>query len=554
MTIDAADLQDFGRFRRWLSIENLDVDPPFVPYVPRVSQRRVGERIAAADREGRPCRLVILKSRRMGFSTAIQARMVHRAVSRRHFTGLTIAQDHDPASYLFGMAEGMYERLPGDLRVAKERGNQGRLLSLANGSTLRTASAQSAEAGRSKGQRAVHASEVAFWPNPVKTMTALKQVVAPRPGTLFVIESTANGTGNYYHRQYLRAKAGEGEYEAIFCPWFEMEDYVIPGGGATLSRLSDHEEALLAMGVSADQLAWRRWKLETDLDGDERLFDQEYPWADHVAFLTSGRPYFATIDRLQGVEAWRRGRIEGVPSRGGGRLRFVSDEFGPLRVWESPAKGARYVAFVDVAGLVTEREYEARKEREKEDASCVQVIELESGRQVASWHGRVDADELAMHVAQVGLLYNEALVAVENTGGWGNGVLLWLDRTYRYPNLYRRRELDTFERDERASLGWATTPATRPVMLDALRKIAKDAPWTIRCGATIDEMRTFVVRPNGKPQAEPGCFDDRVMALAGAHIVRLEEWQRPIVVGPVLGRPVQVRSLVRRAPRSKVTM
>lgn len=228
----------------------------------------------------------------------------------------------------------------------------------------------------------------------------------------------------------------------------------------------------------------------------------------------------------------------------------MSDEFGPLRVWESPVKGLRYVAFVDVAGLVTEREFEARKEREKEDASCVQVIELESGRQVASWHGRVDADELAMHVAQLGMLYNEALVAVENTGGWGNGVLLWLDRTYRYPNLYRRRELDTYERDERASLGWATTPATRPVMLDALRKIAKDAPWTIRCEGTIGEMRTFVVRPNGKPQAEPGCFDDRVMALAGAHIVRLEEWQRPVVVRPK--RPAQVRSLVRRAPRVKV--
>lgn len=233
-------------------------------------------------------------------------------------------------------------------------------------------------------------------------------------------------------------------------------------------------------------------------------------------------------------------------------MRFVEDAAGLLKVWEAPRKGERYVVFVDPAGLVNEREYEARRERDKEDASCMQVIELESGRQVASWHGRVDADELALEAARLGMLYFEAIVAVENTGGYGNGVLLFLDRQFAYPNLYRRRQIDTFRREERVNLGWATTPATRPVMLDALRKIAKDAPWTIRCEATVDEMRTFVVRASGKPQAESGCFDDRVMALAGAHVVRLEEFTRPISVRGA--RPAQVRSLVRSAPRSKVTL
>lgn len=549
---EAPRISDFAVWRRFATIENLNIDPPFVPLVPRSSQRRVGERITAADREGRPARLIILKSRRMGFSTVVQARLVHRAMTRPHFTGLTIAQEHEAASYLFGMAEGMYDRFPAELRVGKQRGNQGRLLSLANGSTLRTATAGTPESARSKGQRAVHASEVAFWPDPQRVMTALKQIVAPQPGTLFVLESTANGSGGYFHQQYLRAKAGLSEYEAIFAAWFEMEEFTLPGVGASLKGLSEHEEALLERGVSLDQLAWRRWKLETDLDGDERLFDQEYPWADHVAFLTSGRPFFAGLERLCPSPPWRVGRIEGVPVRGGGRLRFVGDELGALRVWESPRKGCRYVVAVDVAGLVTEREYEARKERDREDASCVQVIEMESGRQVASWHGRVDADELALEVARIGMLFNEGLVAVENTGGYGNGVLLFLDRQFQYPNLFRRRELDTLARGERSSLGWATTAATRPVMLDALRKVLRDAPSVVRCEATVDELRTFVVRPNGKPQAEPGCFDDRVMALAVAHIVRLEEYQRPIVLAAP--RLAQVRSLVRRAPRSKVSL
>ena len=62
-----------------------------------------------------------------------------------------------------------------------------------------------------------------------------------------------------------------------------------------------------------------------------------------------------------------------------------------LTVWERPERWSGYVLGVDTAEGLGHGDY-----------SCVQVIDVKVGEQVAVWHGRIPPDELAYEVYNIG--------------------------------------------------------------------------------------------------------------------------------------------------------
>jgi uncharacterized protein YbaA (DUF1428 family) len=511
-----------------------------VSYQPNQVQQRLDDAIMSQVNTGKPVRIIGLKSRRMGFSTHTQARFAHLAFTSRTFHGVTGAHLDESSSYLHGMSETMYSHLPAPLRPMKKTGIQGRRMVFTTGSSLRTFTAGGREGvGRAQAARAIHGSEVAYWPDASGTLTALLQIVPNEPGTIVMLESTANGVGNAFHDHWQKAVAGESDYLPVFFAWHDFPDYQLTTSAAIelLGRepaWSDREQALRASGVTAEQLAWRRWAIANLCSGDERIFDQEYPDTPAVAFLTSGRPYFgAMLDAFRPVVPIRTGAIAGNPFRGGSSLRFEPDPHGPLRIWTLPKPGRRYLIFGDVAGGVTLEEHEARPVADREDYCCAQVVDRETGEQVAEWHARIDPDLYGVELAKLGWLFGgkdkaPAMIAVESTGGYGIAVLAKLYRELSYPNLYTRRRLDTYTQKWSEELGWDTNRATRPVMLDSLRAMLREHPEHLRSEGLRGEMTTFVVRRSGRPAADSGCHDDRVMAMAGALEVWREHAQRPI--------------------------
>jgi hypothetical protein len=186
--------------------------------------------------------------------------------------------------------------------------------------------------------------------------------------------------------------------------------------------------------------------------------------------------------------------------------------------------------FADVAGKVTLREHQARSITSKADYCAASIVDRETGEEVAAYHARIDPDLYGHDLARIGRLYNDALIAVENTGGYGIATLSVLYRELGYGNLYKRRRLDVRDRSESESLGWDTSDSTRPVMLDTLRAELRERPWIFKDEGFLSEARTFVVNSAGRPAADSGCHDDRVMARAGALEVWREHAQRPIVI------------------------
>src|SRR3546814_12265242 len=77
-----------------------------------------------------------------------------------------------------------------------------------------------------------HGSEVAFWPFAADHAAGVIQAVPDIAGTEIILESTANGIGNYFHQQWQRAEAGQSEYQANFIPWYWHGEYrsEVPAG------------------------------------------------------------------------------------------------------------------------------------------------------------------------------------------------------------------------------------------------------------------------------------------------------------------------------------
>lgn len=141
---------------------------------------------------------------------------------------------------------------------------------------------------------ATHNSEVAYWPNAEEHAQGVLQAVSNQPGTEIVLESTANGMGNYFHNMWLSAISGGSEFQAIFIPWFWQEEYTATTLAFETTTLSDEEQILLDLhkdnGLTIPHLYWRRRKLKefsNDHETAVERFSVEYPMTSLDAFRNS---------------------------------------------------------------------------------------------------------------------------------------------------------------------------------------------------------------------------------------------------------------------------
>lgn len=550
--------QLFQRRAEWIAGAEIKVEDKLskqlVPFRPNRVQQAIFDRMDAAEEEGRAFFAIGLKSRQHGFSTGVQVEMNRRAHTRRRYHTLSIAHKTTSSTTIFGMTETMRDNMQRDFLVPKKRGNVGRHIELASpiDSKMDVETAGDREAGRSTSRRAVHASEAAFWPDLAQTLSSLRQMVHAAPGAMFVIESTANGIGNAFHDEWVAAQNSESEYEPLFFPWWWDATLRRPAPAAMAGELDAEEAKLAAMGITPEQLAWRRWAIINLCGRSIDTFHQEYPSTWMEAFIASGRLAIQGLEAIVTVAPIRRGNLVGEPYRGNtDRIRFQDDPKGSLRVYQPRRDGHSYVVFVDPMGEPKDDMYEARPERNKQDYACIQVIDLDSAEQVAVWHGRVGEAGLAKEAARIGYVYHgpgemAALVAPETVGGYGTTTVHVLTQEIAYPNTYRREVYGKATRKPSLAYGWLTSETTRPVMVEAAQDVVRNHPELINDEGTLGEMHTFVVL-NGKPQAAIGYHDDRVMALGGALAVRMRA-DRTIRLGEPRRRRLS-ESVAQRAPR-----
>jgi hypothetical protein len=267
-------------------------------------------------------RALILKGRQQGMSTLIGARFYHKVIHSFGHQAFILTHALEATSNLYVMAKRYYEHTPDLVKPIVSKTNAKELVFGKLDSGYRLGTAENKNVGRSATIQLLHGSEVAFWNNAPEHSTGIMQAVPNAPGTEIILESTANGVGNYFHQQWQQAEAGISDYIAIFVPWFWQDEYKEP---TTLEFNPTSEECDLQhqYNLSIEQLQWRRRKIiQLSVNGadGEKSFRQEYPNNANEAFILTGEDSY--IDSSLVVSA-RRTKCE---------------EYGPLLIGVDPAR------------------------------------------------------------------------------------------------------------------------------------------------------------------------------------------------------------------------
>lgn len=474
-------------------------------------QRKIDATIEQLRQQQKPVRIIILKYRQGGASTYTEGRIFHSTTMNKLTNSLIVAHEEDASTNLFNMSKLFYDELPSEIKPMRKSSNAKELVfenptldpeekrdNPGLRSRIKIATANNMGAGRSATIHNLHASEVAFWRDAKTTMLALMQAVPNTPNTMVILESTANGVGDYFNGEWERAKRGESDFVPLFFAWFEEPDYEmdVPHDFQPTS-----EEIALKQQypeITDRKLVWRRWCITNNCGGDPELFKQEYPSNDIEAFLTSGRPRFdipVLMEYLAQCEDGERGYLERV----GSRMQFIPDPKGYLEVWRRPSDRYEHYIGADVArGLIT-GDYSA-------GPTFANDYML-----TALWHGHIDPDLFADQLRMLGMWYGEALIAVEENN---HGLTVLNNLKQDYVNLYKRTNHNRLTDETKEELGWWTSEQTKKLAIDNLARLIREKKLRVKSRRFIQECMTYVRDDKGATNAQQGSNDDIVMASA----------------------------------------
>lgn len=534
-----------------------DKDARLLPLKLNFAQKFVHEKLRQQYRDQGRVRAIILKARQTGFSTYTAGRFFRRATLLPRQRALIVAHEQKPAEDIFGIYDRYFTYLPEELKPMVRSTDAARQIRFDNpdrrdrgvrpglDSIIEVGTANNANLGRGITPQMVHASELAMWEKPEDTWLSLMQGV-PKNNSEVIIESTAKGHGNFFHNMWLDASTGESDFIAIFLPWWIHDEYELKLNHAEKAELKllldDQEREYVEKGIefegrihklSLGRIAWRRWAIRNNCFGDERLFRQEYPANPEEAFLVSGNTFIEEEVLKDYKDLAIDPKIRGQLVRLSGGILPKKHERGYLRIWEKPNSNGLYVIGADTAEgrQVATKDASAsdpNSERGGRDFSSADVFDVVTRRQVAQLHGRMAPEIFADQLNLLGRYYSTenrsgtrtpALIAVEKNHNSGESVLRLLQKDWAYPNLFRHRLINRRRNRPEQRMGFVTSVETRMPMLDGLAQAMREGTITIPSKDTIRELMSFVRDEEGKPAAQEGAHDDRVISLAIAHEV-----------------------------------
>lgn len=402
---------------------------------------------------------MVLKSRQLGISTLAAGYSLWLMTFHKDKNILCIATKQDTAKNMVTKTKFMYDNLPSWLKVESEENNK-LTLRLINGSQIKATSAAS-DAGRSEAVSLLIIDEAAFIEGIEPIWASAQQTLATGGGA--IVLSTPFGTGNWFHRTWVKAEEQDNNFLPIKLPW-----YVHP---------------------ERDQ-AWRD-KQDIEL-GDPRLAAQECD----CDFTTSGDVvyYPEHIEYMMSTHV-----VDPLERRG---------VDGNLWIWESPDYTRNYMVIADVA------------RGDGKDFSVFHVFDIETNAQVAEFRSQLPPKEFGYLLVAIATEYNEALLVVENANiGW-SAIDSVIERGYR--NLYYSPKSDSpasdsyinrYEDTSKMTPGFTTSLKTRPLLINKGREYFGDHSVIIRSKRLIEEMKVFVWK-NGRAEAQSGYNDDLVMAYS----------------------------------------
>ncbi len=474
-----------------------DSSEGFIPFKFNKAQQIVHQKIQEQlDKEGH-VRAIILKGRQMGLSTYTCARVFWKSYFNSHNKSVVMAHDSATSDALFTMSRNIIQNMGAGFRPDFKKSNAKEIQFEHNDSGYRLYTAGSPEAGRGTTPTIAHLSEVAFWTHDEKILAGLFQGISQAPGTEVILESTANGVSNAFHRLWKGAVNGENEYIPIFVPWYLMDEYQrkLPMPEEDFKETLDELELELldTYDLGLEQIYWRRLKVA---ESGLHKFKQEYPFTPEEAFIVSGSNVFNTEILQQTIPA----KVQKRQSFNLETSSFEDAPFGQLEIYEYPKFDTHFVIGADCA-LGVGQDYSA-------------AVVLNTKQEVVAVYrsNRIDPTQYGDLLFYLGRYFNNALLAVESNS-LGIATLNRL-KQMEYVNLYHQTKVANISNEEGTRLGWRTTAATKPMIIGHLKNAIENSDLALNSPILIQECMDYVSDENGRTNAIQGSNDDTVIAVA----------------------------------------
>lgn len=188
-------------------------------------------------------------------------------------------------------------------------------------------------------------------------------------------------------------------------------------------------------------------------------------------------------------------------------IEFVEDPQGRLRIYEWPRDDIEYALGADVAEGV-----------EKDESAAV-VLDVITNNTVAAYSsGKIDPDQFAIFLKQLGIFFNYAFVGIERNNT-GFSVVSDFVKIYPSRRQYFHTVIDEKTKKETQKFGWITNERTRHLILADMKQEIREGSTDLRDRILIQQGLKFQ-NIDGKPQAAEGEHDDLVMARAIAGHMR----------------------------------
>lgn len=397
---------------------------------------------------------VILKSRQLGISTLTAAYAVWLAIFYKDKNILVIATKLSVAMNFIKKVKVALKHIPSWLVLPELSTNNKQSVEFTNGSTIK-AIPTSDDAGRSEALTLLIVDEAAFVRNFDELWMGLYPTLST--GGRAIVLSTPNGVGGQYYDLYMKAAAGESEFNPIKLPWDvhpERDDEWFENECKNLTQQQIAQELLCDFAASG----------ETFLS------------ADHIERIRT-------------------------------QVRNPMEKWGPemgVWVWKYPLTDHKYIISADVA------------RGDAGDYSAFHVIDTNESEIVAEYKGKIPPDQFAILLNEAGMRYGKALLCPENNT-YGYAVVMKL-LELKYPNLYYKKEKDKYAamysgESHIHKAGFTTSGKSRAQILTKLEEVLRNDQIKLYSDRLYNELKTFIWR-GSKAQAQKGQNDDLVLALA----------------------------------------
>lgn len=538
-----------------------------IPFILNRGQRKLLARYERQRIAGKPIRVILVKARQWGGSTLTQIYMLWLQLHHyENWHSVIISQLQSQSVNIRNMLSKVISNLPKYHSPASLKTfEQQQLIKHIpeRGCRILVNSAENPDATRSFDFSMVHMSEVALWADTqTKSGDDIAQSVYAtvpddQPGTFVVMESTAKGIGNFFHRQWLAAQDNaanniDGLYP-IFVAWYEIEIYKrkLPcPANEFVKTLGDYEKWQWSEGATLEGIYWYRMYKKKNNYTDFQM-KSEFPTTAEEAFQTKSGRYFSDelINKLRHScrPPMFTGEMRASALKGQGACEgiYLVENSGlmteVLKIWTMPNDGIdastervsnRFIVSVDIGG----RSY-------RSDNSVISVFDrmgmlIPGGpiERAAIWYGHLDPDILAWLAVRIAVFYNNALLVIENNTidsklkkesenyvNEGNHFFTVLDEISEvYDNLYMREgPADSITGKPTFKIGWHMNKSTKYQAYDSYTAQIRDDEYIERDNGAADEAQWLQLKPSGQIEAMSGQRDDKQDTTAvGLYIAR----------------------------------